>query len=654
MNRNYKEMQLLKLNKYSRQYIDNFDKELDYQDINKQMREFSGAEYSIFYTFEENEKDFTLVGFDGNKSNIKKVMDIIGYNIVGKKFKYEENRHGRLESSIITKIESLKELVGSALPDIIISIMEKIFPIDYILVVRVTKDEETIGSFNLIFYKNQNKNDNEMLKLFASQIGLFINNKRYEQKTFESTKRVQSLLKNSVSIIVIFDNKGNYIDASHSAAELLGLKKEELIGKNFKKIIPEYKAEDFMNTITTINKTKQPLHKEDTLIVDGEERIYESIIFPIKQKEDEVVLFGSIANDITEKKEKEKEIIYLNFHDHLTGLYNRRFFEEELKRLDVERNLPLSIITIDVNGLKLINDTFGHNKGDETLIKSAKAIKNSLRADEIAARMGGDEFSIILTKCDESQANSVVKRIKENIEKESEKEIPFSLAIGAYTKTRSKEDISNILKNAESKMYTNKIFSDQSRRREAVLTILSTLHEKHQREEKHSKRVSQLAYSLGKGLEIKGDKLDKLKTAGLLHDIGKIAIDYSIIEKEGSLSDKEYKEIKKHPEMGYRILNSSMEYQDIAKIVLYHHEKIDGSGYPKGIKGNEIPIESKIISIVDAYDAMTSSRPYRPKGMSSEKAAQIIKENLGTQFDFEIGSFFIEEVIPEINNDKKG
>ena len=556
MDNDYKENQMLKLNKYAREYIDNYDKKVDYQKIAKQMREFSGAEYVMFNIFDENGKDFTLVGFEGNKNNIKKVMNTIGNNILGKKFKYEKGRNERFEKSIVTKVGSLKELVGSALPDMTISIIEKIFRIDSILTVRITKDEKTIGNFTLIFHKNQNTNNNEMLKIFASQVGLFIDKKESEQKTLEATNRFQSLLENSVSIITIVDDLGNYVDASDSAADLIGIKKEELIGKNFKEVLPE-KAKDFINTLSTIKKTKRPIYKEEIYNKNNEERIYESIVFPIEQKEDEVVLFGSIANDITkrkeseqdlihfhnlmkyilehnqsgvavhdkdlkyiyvskkylesynvkekdiigkhhyeifpnlpqkwrdvhkrslkgeiirkeedpyyredgsinlmnnvaekltgwnkkeafkqpleevlniinentgepcinpakkalktgktvemenhtiliakdgkeipiedsaalikdrdgnvtgvvivfrdftEKREKQKQIEYLNFHDYLTGLYNRRFFEEELKRLDIERNLPLSIMAIDVNGLKLINDAFGHSKGDK-------------------------------------------------------------------------------------------------------------------------------------------------------------------------------------------------------------------------------------------------------------------------------------------------
>lgn len=644
MHMGLKEIQMLKLNTYAREYIDNYDINIDYQKITRQMSDFSGAEFVMFNMFEANGKDFTLIGMEGNGNNIKRVMDIIGFNIIGKRFEYEEGRNERFETAIITRIETLKELVGNALPGKIVSIIETVFQIDHIVVVRITKDERTIGNFTLIFKKDQNNNDDEMLTLFASQVGLFIDKKESEQKTLATTKQFQSLMKNSVSIITIVDNMGNYIHASDSAAKLIGLPAEELIGKNFLKVLPE-KNEEFMNAIATINKTKKPLIKKEIYYVNNQEKIYESTVFPIEFNGDDVTLIGSIAIDITEKEEHQRQIEYLNLHDHLTGLYNRRFFEEELRRLDVERNLPLSIITIDVNGLKLINDSLGHAKGDEILIRSASAIKGSLRADEITARFGGDEFSTILPKCDDSQVAAITERILDTIEKETAEGIPLSLAIGAHTKTRPEENILDVLKKAENKMYANKIYSDQSNKREIIHAILYTLHEKHPREEEHSKRVSQLSYDLGKAMNLKGDRLNMLSTAGLLHDIGKIAIDYSIIEKNEKLTEDEYDEVKKHPEIGYRILKNSIEYEDMAKLILYHHERIDGEGYPKGIKADEIPLESKIISIVDAYDAMISSRPYKNRELKTEEAIKELRKYSGTQFDSAIVQIFINEVV---------
>ena len=767
MNIDSKEIQMIKLNKYAREYIEEKNNNINYEKISKQMKEFSGAEYVMFNIFDENGKDFILVGFEGNKNKINKVMDIIGYNIVGKKFKYEEGRNERFEKSIVTRIESLNELVGNALPRSVTLLIEKIFKVDYIKTVRITKDEKTIGNFTLIFSEDENRNDDEMLKLFASQVGLFIDKKKDELKTIEMKERLENIIKGTNVGTWELNVKTGESIVNKRWAEMLGYKLEEILpasrekreslihpddlGKlqrEFQKALNkeiEYydielrKRHKNGNWIWINARAKVTKWSEDgsPLVVSGaltditEKIKYENKIinqrdylFKIFNSMSQYVIatgldykiqfmnekairdFGNIKGkicfkelgkdkpcqgcrlkvlenmsngetveylvnafdkdlevrasklenkdgsisilevieDITEKKERQREIEYLNLHDHLTGIYNRRFFEKEINRLDIDKNLPISIITLDVNGLKLINDTFGHSKGDQILIKIAKVMKNSVESNEIVARIGGDEFSLILPKCSENKASKIADRIKENIDKESEKGVPFSLAIGFHTKEEAKENISDVLKNAESKMYTNKLFSEKSKKREVILTMLSTLHEKHLREEEHSIRVSQLAYELGKAIQMKGDRLNMLKTAGLLHDIGKIGIDYSIIEKTGRLTEEEYEEIKKHPEIGYRILKTSIEYEGIAKLVLFHHEKLDGTGYPKGIKGEEIPLESKIISIVDAFDAMISARPYKTK-MIIKDAVDELKRCSGSQFDPVLVEVFANKVI---------
>jgi len=758
---------MIKLNKYAREYIEEKNNNINYEKISKQMKEFSGAEYVMFNIFDENGKDFILVGFEGNKNKINKVMDIIGYNIVGKKFKYEEGRNERFEKSIVTRIESLNELVGNALPRSVTLLIEKIFKVDYIKTVRITKDEKTIGNFTLIYSENENKNDDEMLKLFASQVGLFIDKKKDELKTIEMKERLENIIKGTNVGTWELNVKTGESIVNKRWAEMLGYKLEEILpasrekreslihpddlGKlqrEFQKALNkeiEYydielrKRHKNGNWIWINARAKVTKWSEDgsPLVVSGaltditEKIKYENKIinqrdylFKIFNSMSQYVIvtgldykiqfmnekairdFGNIKGkicfkelgkdkpcqgcrlkvlenmsngetveylvnafdkdlevrasklenkdgsisilevieDITEKKERQREIEYLNLHDHLTGIYNRRFFEKEINRLDIDKNLPISIITLDVNGLKLINDTFGHSKGDQILIKIAKVMKNSVESNEIVARIGGDEFSLILPKCSENKASEIADRIKENIDKESEKGVPFSLAIGFHTKEKPEEEISEVLKKAESKMYTNKLFSEKSKKREIILTMLSTLHEKHLREEEHSIRVSQLAYELGKAIQMKGDRLNMLKTAGLLHDIGKIGIDYSIIEKTGRLTEEEYEEIKKHPEIGYRILKTSIEYEGIAKLVLFHHEKLDGTGYPKGIKGEEIPLESKIISIVDAFDAMISARPYKTK-MIIKDAVDELKRCSGSQFDPVLVEVFANKVI---------
>lgn len=351
--------------------------------------------------------------------------------------------------------------------------------------------------------------------------------------------------------------------------------------------------------------------------------------------------FTGIGIDITERKKREEENRYISYHDSLTNLYNRRFFEEELRRLDKPRNLPLTVVMGDVNGLKLVNDAFGHDRGDELLIKAANAIRSACRADDVIARWGGDEFVILLPKTSSVEAEEIVGRIRAAHVNEFVNAVRVSISYGWETKTDTAQSIPEMLKCAEDFMYKHKIIENEGMRGNTINAIISTLHEKNPREEQHSKRVSDICRQIGKRIGMSAIEVSRFKLVGLLHDIGKIAIDEHILNKEGKLTDYEMEEIRRHPDIGYRILSSSYEMQDLAESILAHHERWDGKGYPKGLAGEQIPLVSRIISLADSFDAMTSERPYR-SGMSVAEAVAEIRHCAGTQFDPELAMVFAD------------
>jgi diguanylate cyclase (GGDEF)-like protein len=328
-------------------------------------------------------------------------------------------------------------------------------------------------------------------------------------------------------------------------------------------------------------------------------------------------------------------------------LYNRRFYQKELKRLDTETNLPITIVLGDVNGLKLINDSFGHAIGDELLKKVAKTIRAGCDPDDIIARLGGDEFVILLLKSDPDKIEQMIKRITDLLSGEKVGSIDISISFGYETKYSKEEKFKEILKKAEDHMYKNKLFKNPSLIGKTINTIISTLHEKNKREEQHSHRVSVLCKSMGEVLGLPGYKNEELKLVGLLHDIGKIAIDESVLNKSGKLTEDEWKEIKRHPEIGYRILNTVNDMSEMEEYVLAHHERWDGTGYPKGLKGHEIPFESRIIGIVGAYNAMNSERSYRT-ALPEKVVIDELRKNSGIQFDPKLVSIFIKEVLGKV------
>ncbi|MBU1144567.1 MAG: diguanylate cyclase [Firmicutes bacterium] len=339
-------------------------------------------------------------------------------------------------------------------------------------------------------------------------------------------------------------------------------------------------------------------------------------------------------------KSKEKEIKNLIYHDSLTGLNNRQFFLENLSILDSLDNLPLSIIVGDINCFKLVNDSLGYIYGNKLLKTFAKIFQNTCRPFDIVARIDSNKFVFILPKLEESLAIKMIKMITIRIENDPINLLKSSMTFGCKTKQLVKEDINEIIESAENQMYQQKVNEKNNLVREMIIQIMSTLYDRNHRERLHSQKVSVICEKIAVFLGLDVQERHDLKMAALMHDIGNIYIDESILHKRGKLTRKEWIQIKKHTEVGYRILISSKEFLKIADSILQHHEKWDGTGYPKGLKGKDILLNARVIAIADAYEAMTSVRSYRKK-MSKQEAFEEIKRCSGTQFDPKLVRLFI-------------
>lgn len=428
-------------------------------------------------------------------------------------------------------------------------------------------------------------------------------------------------------LIFLYSDKGIFLDCLENKHDELYLEKEAFIGKSLHDVMPKEVADKGLESIKRTLETGEMQHFEYSLQMSGRVQYFETRFMMVTHEE---VL--AVVRNITENKEHLERIEHLSFHDQLTGLYNRRFYEEELQRLDTARNLPLSLVMLDVNGLKLTNDAFGHLAGDELLKSVAGALRNQCRTDDIIARIGGDEFILLLPETAHDEAGRIVERIQAEIKSLSVSNVPVSVSIGCQTKNDTIEPIMEVFVKAEDQMYRKKLTESQSMRNKTIQVILETLNAKNEREKIHSENVSMISRNIGEALELSYQTLKEIEIAGLMHDIGKIAISEAVLNKKGPLTESQYVEVKKHPESGYQILKSVDAYSSLAEYALSHHEKYDGTGYPKGLKGNEIPLISRIISVADAYEAMISDRAYR-QAISHEEAIEELKRCAGSQFD---------------------
>ncbi len=463
----------------------------------------------------------------------------------------------------------------------------------------------------------------------------------------------QILEKTLISIgdaVICTDKNYNVTFINRVAESVTGWTQGEAFGKSIYdifNIINEFTrkmSEDIVKKVMLRGKIHLLANHTILITKTGKEVVIEDSAAPILDDTNSVVGVVIVFRDYTKKWKRLKTIERLSQHDQLTGLYNRRFYETELKRLDTKRTLPLTLIMGDVNGLKLINDSFGHAIGDKILKKTASVVKKGCRADDIIARLGGDEFVAILPKTGPYEAEQIIKRLNDLTSKEKVANINISISFGYETKNNMKESIQDIFRNAENHMYKKKLFDSPSMRGNTIKAILNTLFEKNKREEQHSHRVSALCKSTGEALGLPEYKIEELRTVGLLHDIGKICVAENILEKPGKLSQDEYNEIKRHPEIGYRILSNLHDLSETAEYVLAHHERWDGKGYPRGIKGKDIPFVSRIIAIADAYDAMTSERSYR-NALPEKVVMEELHKNAGIQFDPDIVKVFVEKVL---------
>lgn len=632
---------------------------IDYERLLNNIIQLSKAKFATLNIYHNDGSGrFETVAYAGIKNAIKNATKFLGFQLYGKVWERDVNKEENIKDNITTHFLGLSELVGKAIPEPAVKMIEEIFKVGEVVIVKILRDEQIIGDFTLLLPKGVAYSNEDLIEIYSKQIGMFITRKRVEDALKESQAILEAAFENSQAGIAIANAPNGRLRYVNKAGLLIRNKSEEELVHHIDadKYVGSwnilhhdgtpYKADEVPLTRAVLygeTSSKEFIIRRDNF----EDRIVLANAAPINDEKGKTIAGVVVFLDITERKKQEEEIVYLGYHDSLTGLYNRAFFEEEVRRLDVDRQMPLSVIMGDINGLKLINDSFGHELGDKLIVEIAKIIKGACREEDIVARFGGDEFCILLPKSNEVITQNICNRIYKKCEEQekSSSEVPFiSISLGYTTRTSAYEPIDAIMRDAEAAMYKHKLLETRSLRSSIVSSIISTLRERYIETEEHSDRMKRLCRATGIALGITDSKLDDLELLALLHDIGKIAISDSLINKTSSLSDEEWEEMKRHTEIGYHITQSTIEFQQISEYILTHHEKWDGSGYPRQLKGEEIPLLSRIISVIDAFDAMVNDRPYR-KALTEDAAIVELGANAGTQFDPEIVDVFIHKVL---------
>ena len=466
-----------------------------------------------------------------------------------------------------------------------------------------------------------------------------------EEAIFFEKERFRTTLLSIGDGVISTDSCRRILLMNRVAEDITGWKNAEARGQVLEKVLNVvHEDTSEMCEMLHFGQESSCQGKAVLLARDGRKVPVESSLAPVSDMAGGSTGLVVVFRDCSEKRERQRRIEYLSYHDELTGLHNRRFFDEELRRLDLPRNLPLSLVVVDVNGLKLFNDAFGHLAGDDLLKRVSEVLKGQCRPEDVLARLGGDEFIMILPGSDPAVACQMASGIGNSMSMEEVEGVPLSVSCGWGTKFDMDTGIRKVFEMAEDHMYRNKISQKTVHDQRSVRIILETLFSRMPGERAHSQNVGRLCERVGHALGLCQSEIGELKTAGIIHDIGKIGISRFTIRKKGDFSAAEWAEIMKHPETGFSILSSANEYSRFADAVLSHHEKWDGSGYPRGLKGEEIPLFARVISIAEAYDTMVSGRNWK-MAVSPEAAVDELRRCSGTQFSPELVPIFIREAV---------
>ncbi|MDD5005311.1 MAG: PAS domain S-box protein [Candidatus Omnitrophica bacterium] len=557
------------------------------------------------------------------------------------------------------------------------------------------------GEEKIIFWSNTNLKDEDGKVISVISMGIDITERKIaQQKIVEAEEKYRAFLENVPVHVGVIDESGKFVIWNKYSEQMLGYTKEEALGKMSPGDIHETKEE--AREVIEIASQKGIFDKELNLIHKDGRKIPVSLIVVPRVVNNKIVGFLGFGRDVSERKNTEKELLAakeklesIALKDPQTELYNNRYVVERLAS-EFERAKrsfsPLSLLLIDLDYFKSINDTYGHEFGDKALVQVAKLLKSELRANDIVARWGGEEFMVILPEVDRQNAILVSRKIlrvfeykgfgdeknivnlkcsvgivsypedplfspKEMLEAVEKSVFKVKTAggngMGSYMEGFIKKDDDKaalsekdrLLDSLKEKMSLFAIRGEESIL-EAIYSLSKSLELKDHTTRTHSEKTVHYAVKLAQRFDLGEREIENVRRAAILHDIGKLGIPDKILLKKGPLTKNEFEIVKQHPKIAAEIMSVAEFLKDSVPYVEHHHERYDGKGYPDGLKGEEIPFGARIVSIVDVYEALTADRPYR-RALPKEEAIKIIKDSSGIQFDPKVVNAFLDLISSE-------
>jgi diguanylate cyclase (GGDEF)-like protein/PAS domain S-box-containing protein len=463
------------------------------------------------------------------------------------------------------------------------------------------------------------------------------------KQAVERYKSLSAMVEQSTESFILMDSGFRITYMNGAAQELFGWGLEEVRGYGFEVLAPEDETAEERGDIREKAGAGDVYSGELACRrKDGATLICSARVSPIRDRRDAVTGFMAGMRDITQEKRNRERLAYLSFHDPLTGLSNRNYFEERLHLLQGRNAAPLGIVVCDVDGLKLVNDTRGHEHGDRQLREAAGLIRDVFHASDTVARVGGDEFAVLVSGVGPEELDRMVARLRKAVETHNAQDgsLSLSIAVGKAMSWETPANTRALFSEADNTMHKEKLHREQSMHHLLVQAMSKALEARDFITEGHCSRLENLVTALAESLRLPDDRLNDLVLLAKFHDLGKVGIADSILMKQGPLTREEVREMRKHCEIGSQIAKAIPSLSHISELILKHHEWWNGQGYPTGLAGEDIPLECRILAIADAFDAMTSDRPYR-RAESPEEAAAELKRCAGSQFD----PFLVERFI---------